>query len=67
MVKAIPQGNPKVMVKEKMVASTAKRAWWAISGKKGKGSSRGKDESAPESMELDSLPVCDSGFRLQER
>ena len=41
--------------------SAANRAWWAISGKKGKGSSRGRDESAPESMELDSLPVCDSG------
>ena len=38
-----------------------KSAWWAISGKKGKGSSRGKGESAPEPMELDSLPVCDSG------
>ena len=41
--------------------SAANRAWWAISGKKGKGSSRGKGESAPEPMELDSLPVCDSG------
>ena len=41
--------------------SAANRAWWAISGKKGKGSSRGRDESAPEPMELDSLPVCDSG------
>ena len=39
--------------------SAANRAWWAISGKKGKG---GRDESAPEPMELDSLPVCDSGF-----
>ena len=41
--------------------SAANRAWWAISGKKGKGSSRGRDESAPKPMELDSLPVCDSG------
>ena len=41
--------------------SAANRAWWAISGKKGKGSLRGRDESAPEPMELDSLPVCDSG------
>ena len=41
--------------------SAANRAWWAISGKKGKGSSRGKGESAPEPMELDSLPVCESG------
>ena len=41
--------------------SAANRAWWAISGKKGKGSSRGRDESAPKTMELDSLPVCDSG------
>ena len=41
--------------------SAANRAWWAISGKKGKGFSRGKGESAPEPMELDSLPVCDSG------
>ena len=41
--------------------SAANRAWWTISGKKGKGSSRGKGESAPEPMELDSLPVCDSG------
>ena len=41
--------------------SAANRAWWAISGKKGKGFSRGRGESAPEPRELDSLPVCDSG------
>ena len=31
--------------------SAANRAWWAISGKKGEGSSRGRDESAPKPME----------------
>ena len=41
--------------------SAANRAWWAISGKKEKGSSRGKNWSAPQPMELDSLPVSESG------
>ena len=35
----------------------ANRAWWAISGKKGKGSSRGKDGNPSQPMELDSLSV----------
>ena len=41
--------------------SAANRAWWAISGKKGKGSSRGKDGIVSQPMELDSLSGCDSG------
>ena len=41
--------------------SAPNRAWWAISGKKGKGSSRGKDGNASQPMELDSLSVFDSG------
>ena len=39
----------------------ANGAWWAISGKKGKGSSRGKDGNASQPTELDSVSGCDSG------
>ena len=46
--------------------SAANRAWWAISGKKGKGSSRGKDGIVSQPMELAHCLDVIQDFRMQE-